>query len=63
MSRHYTGLVSCQAKWPTALDGELIRENLSEMVQINSAGVEEKQQMTFLEGGLSLKIKNRMGPS
>lgn len=42
MSRHYTGLVSCQAKWPTALNGELIRENLSEIVQINSAGVEEK---------------------
>lgn len=37
MSRHYTGLISCQAKWPTVLDRELIRENLSEMVHVSSA--------------------------
>lgn len=57
MSRHYTGLVSCQAKWPTALDGELIRENLSEMVQINSAGVEERQQEDVLGRGAELEGK------
>lgn len=60
---HYTGLISCQAKWPTALDWEMDKGKAFRNGS-NPLSLEEKQKEDVLRRGIwAGKLKNRRGPT